>query len=357
MAFSYYKAAATNHNQCGTVNSIDWPLQIAVIDADLKMVSNGGFVQSTSGFDIRPFADAALTVPLTYELVTYIPATGQLEMYVKLPILSVTADIVVYLAFGNAALITDGSLNSTWDAGFVGVYHFGNGTPANLLTDSSQKANHATNGGATVGTGTSGGAAVLTRAQYIDIPGLANYFGNKPAITMSLALNPGATANGDVISTIGQLDFSFGVTTTSPYYRLGLTLRDGVHGGLSPVCETGDNGYTEGVWQRLAAVVDGAADKQAMWRDGGVIASSTAVFDTFDPAAANFVRIGFNTAATCPGTYDEVRFSDVVRSPSWLIADWNNQKPGSTFLSWSAKAPVAGGVAVEKTQTFIMVPV
>jgi len=352
MAFSYYKTVTINHSQCGTVDSSNWPLRIAVTDADLKTVGNGGSVQSASGFDIRPYSNIGLTTALTFELVNYVPTTGQLEMYVKIPTLSVSTDVVIYLAFGDATITTDGTSNTTWDTGFVGIYHFGKGSTL-TLTDSSQKGFNGTNGSATVATGYVGGGANLTSSQYIDIPGLVNYFASKPSLTMSINVFPATTGNAQVMFTVGGLDYVVNASNAAPFYRLSLTVRDGVHSGLSQVVESPDNGYVEGAWNRIVAVADAVTDFFSIWKNGVLQGSATAVFDGFDPGAANYARIGFSTSGTFPAIYDEVRISDVVRSPSWITADENNQKPSSTFLTFGTKVSV-GGATVGSSQSFLI---
>jgi hypothetical protein len=46
------------------------------------------------------------------------------------------------------------------------------------------------------------------------------------------------------------------------------------------------------------------------------------------------------------GLYDEVRWSvdaSAVRSADWILTEYNNQKPASTFLTWGTLTPVGGG--------------
>src|SRR3989344_6655431 len=128
-AFGYYKSVTLAEAQSGTADSTDWPLTIALgygpqaADADLKTVANGGYVQNSSGYDIRPYSDSALTTALTFELVNYDGVNGKLEMYVKIPTLSASTDTVIYLAFGDSGISTDGSSTATWDSNFKGVWH------------------------------------------------------------------------------------------------------------------------------------------------------------------------------------------------------------------------------------------
>src|SRR5678815_5877388 len=156
MSFAHFKTFTTDHAQCGAADVSNFPVLLRVTDADLKTVGNGGYVQSSRGFDIRPFSDAAFSAALTFQLVKYDAATGLLEMYVSLPTLTHATDVVSYLAFGDAGVTTDGSSRSVWDSNFLSVRHFTDPTSgATLLTDSSQNGPDSTdNHGAT---GNSGG--------------------------------------------------------------------------------------------------------------------------------------------------------------------------------------------------------
>src|ERR1035437_6125962 len=104
MAFSWLKSLTLDHTQAGTADSTDWPLTIWVTDADLKTVGNSGYVQNANGYDIRPYSGSGLSSALTFELVSYNASTGAVEMHVKVPTLSHTADTVIYLGFGDATI-------------------------------------------------------------------------------------------------------------------------------------------------------------------------------------------------------------------------------------------------------------
>src|SRR5678815_4521172 len=100
MSFAHFKTFTTDHTQCGAADVSDFPVLLSVSDTDLRHVSDGGLVQSTSGFDIRPFSDAAYSNALTFQLVRYTSsgATGILEMYVLLCTLPHSDDLLSYLA-------------------------------------------------------------------------------------------------------------------------------------------------------------------------------------------------------------------------------------------------------------------
>src|SRR5437870_5821331 len=83
-SFGFYKAVTIQTGQVPSSQS-GFPALVPflAVDSDFATVANGGKAQSASGYDIRPYADAALTTPLTFELVpgTYNAMTGAFEMW------------------------------------------------------------------------------------------------------------------------------------------------------------------------------------------------------------------------------------------------------------------------------------
>src|SRR6516165_11780766 len=94
-------------------------------DNRFKTVGNGGHVQNASGFDIRPYSDSSLTTALSYELVSgsYNASTGTFQIWVLIP--SLSQGLVIYLAYEDSGLSTDGTnLSAVWSAnGYKSVYH------------------------------------------------------------------------------------------------------------------------------------------------------------------------------------------------------------------------------------------
>src|ERR1043166_9148404 len=123
MAFSFYSPVTVQSGQVPSTQT-NFPMLVSYTDNRLKSVANGGHCQTP--FDIRPYSDSSLTTALTFESVFYSASTGQVEMWVKIP--SIADGSIVYLAYGDASLSSDGSSSSTWDSHFKGVWHLPNGT-------------------------------------------------------------------------------------------------------------------------------------------------------------------------------------------------------------------------------------
>src|SRR5690242_19569503 len=75
-------------------------------DERFKDVAHAGKVESSSGYDLRPYADSSLTTPLGYALTYYSGTTGTLEMRVNI---TASDGLTIYLAYGDPSLVTDGS--------------------------------------------------------------------------------------------------------------------------------------------------------------------------------------------------------------------------------------------------------
>src|SRR5678815_5698623 len=86
-AFGYSIPVTINSGQVPSTQT-DFPVLVNFTDARFKTVGNGGHVQNSSGFDIRPYSDAALTTAITgYELERYNASTGEVVMWVKVCLL------------------------------------------------------------------------------------------------------------------------------------------------------------------------------------------------------------------------------------------------------------------------------
>lgn len=352
MAFSYYKSATLSEAQSGTADSTDWPLAICLdgnvqaADADLKTVGNGGFVQNANGYDIRPYADSALTSPLTYELVYYQATTGKLEMHVKIPTLSASTDTVIYLAFGDSGISTDGSSTSTWVSDFVHVYHFPDGSTLSM-SDSSQQGNNLTNNGLTATAGKADGGANGDGSADYAIK--SSYTGNLNGTSnasqsiwfktsnnsqpndypVSLPGNSGGGQNGFDLSFQGTSAPEANIVTSGGFL-------------FNAISKT----YGDGNWHHFGHTYDGSLHK-TFW--DGVEELSQSLSGTLS-MGANEINIGrFGSfgggvgLGLFEGDMDEARTSAATWSPSWITADYNSQKDSSTFITWGTKVPVGGG--------------
>jgi hypothetical protein len=317
------------------VDSTDFPVAIWVTDADLKTVANGGKVQNSSGYDIRPYSDSGLTIALTYELVasTYVATTGAVEMHVKIPTVSASSDTLFYLAFGDSGISTDGSSTATWSNNYLLVSHFPNGSSL-TVNDSTSNAYNGTNSGGTAVAGLVDGAIAVTGGNKVTFPSAAtDALVNAGNFTISLWMYPTSLGSfSAVFDTVNREVSIFINGGVIAYGSLG-----GTQGALP-----GTLTYTTGAWQMMQWVQNGAGITANFYRNGAFD------FSAAIPAAgtrSDTWHLGDNASgggANWDGYYDEARLVTTDRSTSWLACEYNNEKTSSTFLTYGALTPVGG---------------
>lgn len=170
----YYSTISINAAQVPTTQT-NFPVLVSVTDARFKTIGNGGHVSNTNGFDIRPYTDTTLSVPITgYELERYNASTGEVIMWVKVASLSSSTTPIV-LGYGDASLTTDGSSTTTWSNGFLGVYHFKDGTSLNVNSSTGSNNGTATNTPTATAGQIDGAVAVASvSSQYVALPANVN---------------------------------------------------------------------------------------------------------------------------------------------------------------------------------------
>lgn len=346
MAFAYYKSATLDHTQAGTADSTDWPLTIYVTDADLKTVGNAGFVQSASGYDIRPY-DGIGGSAMTFELVRYVATTGELEMHVKIPTLSKTTDVVIYLYFGNVSLTTDGSSTATWNSNYKGVWHFPDGTSlstVNSITGASAGSNTSV-----AGTGQIDGGA--------SFDGVANKMATDlTSFTPDAQMTWGIWQNRTGVGSNNNAKI-WTMESATVSYALGNTEGDTPkHYTFFVNGTSGQGSWTivqpsASAMHHIAITYDGtnggtpANNDPIIYVDGAsVTVTNVTRFTGSQLLGSVEVYLGnrrADTARPFQGTLDEFSVSTgVLRSASWITADYNNQKSSSTFITWGSKVAV-----------------
>jgi hypothetical protein len=343
MAFTYYKTVTIDHTQCGIVDSTDFPVAIWVTDADLKTVANGGKVQNSSGYDIRPYSDSGLTIALTYELVasTYVATTGAVEMHVKIPTVSASSDTLFYLAFGDSGISTDGSSTATWSNGYTLVAHFANGSSLSLA-DSSGNGYTGTNNSATATAGTLDGGSAVTGGTDVTFPAAPVDTVIAGDFTASVWCNP--TSLGAYSAIFDAYAGSVAAAKyLAAYVNGGVLAYAGVGTLEGPI--GGTVTYTTGTWHQMVWTRTNSQLLTIFYTDGGLdvnvgsgLPGTTTGSGPLHVGTANPLSGGVNW----DGAYDEVRLATIARSADWVTAEYNNQKPSSTFLTYGALTPVGG---------------
>ncbi len=321
----YYSQVSIKASQItGTLT--DYPMLVYQTDARFKTIANSGHVANPNGYDIRPYSDTGLTSALTYQLKRYNATTGEVEMRIKISSFSTSS--VIYLAYGDSSITTDGSSTSTWDSNYLAEYALPDGTTLSV----------------TSGTGSNNGTANNCTAASGQIDGCVSWAGaNNQNIGCGNGMNPTAmtisawvkgtsfltyaTVAGRVVS---GSQFVLYVKSTGK-----LACYASATGSVS-YDGTGSHTLSTGTWYHLAMTYDSSAGlvgyvngaSDGTGAANGNLSTTTAVF--------NIAKDEVTTSRYWQGSIDEVEVSNVARSAAWIAVGYNEGFP-ATFETLGAE--------------------
>lgn len=295
------------------------------------------------------FADSDKKTKLDHEIVTYSAAGNFLEAHVKIPSLSAGSDKIIYMYYDPSQTVAQNP-TAVWTNGYAAVYHMNNATPTTIADSTSNNLTGAKVGATEVDIGPRGKAQNFVRAssQYINL-GNSNIL--KPLAT-------GFTVEAWANFTGTAVDYS-GIFTNKTSFEPGFSLEMGtaysspagqqifawfynnVTGFSYRLRTTFD--FSSGTWYYIVAtrdVPDGSNNANAHFyipQAGYSVATATArphthgTGNTLIGAFYNTPNYYFN------GMINELRVSDIARSPEWINTQYNNQSSPSTFMVFGAE--------------------
>jgi len=325
----YRKKIIIDHTKVPATQN-DFPVLISLSDVDISGKAQHG------GNDIL-FTSSDGVTKLSHEIESYTWNSGALVAWVKVPTLSSTADTVLYMYYGNAATGSQQNTADVWSNGFQAVWHLtevGTGTASDYL-DSSMHGNNGEGGGGTVGAVPSQAAGQIGNGQSLD--GVNDYistatqYNNPSTFTESIWFKTSVSASGKLIglesAQTGQGAGTFDrmiYVNSSGYVATAIWSA----GAIQVITGTAMN---DGNWHY--AVSTYSPTTLSLYVDGNFIGQKAGTPQNFNgwlrmgSWALNgwpFVANGYYT-----GSLDEARYSGVVRSPTWVTTEYNNQKtPG-----------------------------
>ncbi len=332
--FGYCRALTINHAQVDAAQT-NFPVTISVTDPTLATTANGGHVLQSSGYDIVLTSDAAGKNLLNWEVETYNPVTGNWIGHVKIPALSNTADTVIYMFYGNLAITTNQSSPSlVWDSNFTGVYHFASLTSSTTPDSSAKNDSAVSNTGVTSGTGLFGlGASLTNTGAHLMLPVAVL---NPTSGSISAWVNPtkqmisGVTYAGGTQSD-GAAEFHF--VEWSSYDN---AVEFGWNNGKSnstldePVSKVN---LPTNTWSHVVYTWNQSAPSQSVYVNGMQVANLTSAFNVYTPVSNFWLGSDAqNGSYNFMGSMDEVRFSNIARSASWIATEYANQSSPATFV-------------------------
>lgn len=344
--FSDYQTFMIPPQTQNTTILSSFPVLISGTFGFLKTTGNGGLVTETSGADIVfSTVGPGLTPYLNVETETYTNNTGAIDAWVQIPIIFSSQSVAIYMAYGNTTITSRVVWSTnTWDSNFMGVWHLPNGSTLGAL-DSTANANHGTITNAptaSVGQIDGGATFVTANSQSISI---ADNTTLKPArLTYSLwfkrngnqanqqkrLIEKGTDATGPPF---GSYFIQFVGGDASAFQQL-IGVAGTATGWTTPAGTIADL-----TWYKAANSYDGSNVRSYF---NGVlrntVAGSGAISYDTNPLAfgASSNNVG-GFGQFYQGSLDELRLSNIARSPDWERTEYNTETNSSLFCQLQAK--------------------
>jgi hypothetical protein len=345
--YGFRRSITANSGQTPSAQS-GFPMLFAGTYGYLATTGNGGKIDNTvaagsgsSGGDTAPAdliftSDAAGTSLLQWEVESYNPATGAIVAWVRWN--SISDGATIYLFYGNPAVTTlQSTPGSVWDANYMGVLHFPDGT--NLSVADSTGRLTTTNHGATATDGVGDGAMAASGGPYVDLGTTVYGLGIRQSATFSGWMRLRSNSYNDTM-----------MGDWNNYVGMALRVDDGNASATFYVYpDNNDNlrlnpsyNFQMNTWYYLVGVMDGATMR--LYINGSEAASGPLGEDIGNSGADLMVANRGDLVLPAYGDIDEARISNTARSADWIATEYNNQSaPGNFYAVGAEQSGTSGG--------------
>ena len=323
-SWNYRKAITINSDQVAG-DLVDFPMLVSLTDTSL------GTHAQEDGDDII-FIDSE-GKKLKHEVESFATSTGVLVAWVKIPALSSTEDVDIYMYYGNGSVSNQQDAENVWDENFKLIQHLqedGTGT----RFDSTGNNNDGTPSGYEGDEATT--TAKINGAD--DFDGGNDYVYDDPtdqtgSFTVSFWAKAGSTGQDEhsgLFSSENPIDddsfqIDVGGSTDGCANMYGFFITNSSGDGQDRICM---GTYTTN-WQFLTATWDGTTAKGYL---NGVFQNSAT--PSYTGNIDEYI-VGVNRGLNnfFDGTMDEVRISNTARSANWIETSFNNQNDPTAFFA------------------------
>jgi PKD repeat protein len=308
----------------------NFPVLISFTDSDLSARAQG------DGDDIL-FTDSTGN-QLSHEIERYTSGTGELAAWVKVTSLPSGSNTTLFMYYGNPGATSQQSPENVWDTNFKAIWHHSN----NNFRDSTSNNNDGTNSG-------------TTNVVSAKIAGARSYDGSNDYVQQgSLAAIDQMWASGGTFSawiyptglggnSEGRIADKTDAATPTYGWNLftysGNTLRfrRAYYTTSSVVGTWTTPAITLSTWTYVVVnYTDGTSNDPNIFINGNLVSETedTAPSGSQRSDASYNLRNGNRAGGTnraFVGMIDEIRISKSLRSPEWVLTEYNNQGSPPTF--------------------------
>jgi hypothetical protein len=332
--FLHHRTLTIDHTQVGGSTLTNFPVLVS-------LTLGAGKIQNVSCYDVILTSDSGGTAKVAWEPEASIcnSTTGTFAAWVLISSISSSVDTVFYVFYDNVAIGSPQNTGSfspanMWSApGYLGVFHLPNGS---ILTANDSTANgfNGTLGAtthdpsATAGEIDGGALFAAASVQDISIPS-----GLDPTGTKTLSAWVYFTSHSglqDFISlggSAGNDGFAAWVFNNTILVTTHNSTADSKQSTVTP---------TDGTWHYFVATKTVQQATHIYW--DGVDTTTADVIDHVGVPSNNYLGVyGDGISNPFNGALDEVRLFNGTLPAGWILAEYNNQKPSSSFLTLGAE--------------------
>lgn len=341
--FGFYRSLTVDHTKVPS-NQTDFTVLVSFSHADIRTVGDGGHVQNSSGFDLRPYAESALSTTLSFKLESYTSngSTGTVVMWVKIPgTLSSSVDKVFYLAYGDSGLSSDGSSTGAWDSNYKAVFLM-NETSGTTVNDSTSNADTGTAVRNITNMTTTG---QISKAFTFDdtVNDVYDHFATIPSsttFTVTAWVNIGTNNSG--YRTI------YAGSGAGPGLWLNARQIDWYDAGQGETI--GSTTIAASAWHMIAVRHNGNGTSVLLYYDATLDATSS-TNSTALPGGGTDLGVGAHNAISEPynGVIDHLTISDIDRGADWITTSFNNQNNPGTFMTVGSENSVSASITCRRS--------
>jgi len=337
----------------GTAALANFPFQVTLDHLNVEIVDGGANSALNGGGDIRFSSDAAGTIQLPCDVVTFVtsaaPSSRACQIHVKVPSLSNTANTTIYIWYKKAGevqpIVTDPyGRNAVW-AGESAKWHF-NEALGNII-DASGGGHDLVKQGTGIATYNGAGLGVHFDGNvWFDTPDSLDFDLSGGIYTVSVVVDLPTTLSGwEALigkgTAAANTDWSFfqrwGTSDRLDNWHIGTVVAHSLW--WNPIMNVGK------VW--ITTTFDGFSDK--LYINGALVhttASTALVGHSATPLHVGSARDG--TAVTAPiVTYFDTRIRNTAAlTPGWITTEYNNQSSPATFAAAGVPVAVGGGLSL-----------
>jgi photosystem II stability/assembly factor-like uncharacterized protein len=345
--FSFRKIITIDNTKVsGAAELSNFPVLISLTGDWLKTTTvdpTNGRIENDNGYDIV-FYDGDGSTLLNHEIEEYDGVNGVLLAWVKIPILYYNTDTVFFMDYGNSGISSpQENPAGVWNANYAGVWHLNESvTDEGALTavhkDSTTNGNHGDqDGNANI-------SAKIANGQ--DFDGIDDL--------IQIADDPVLTPAGDMTVSAWFKLYQLPVTEkfrivckvdASSFWSYSLYVE--TDNRLTFVWENDSQPYyavyntslSPDTWYHVVGIRDGTGPNLRIFINGSDSATTP---DSAPGTLRNtdgHLRIGARDFGWdhIDGVVDEVRLSNIARSPDWIATEYNNQNDPSGFYSLNSE--------------------